>query len=463
MKSAGRRRTKLALRYAAALALLVVFLFPIYWLFMISFKTPAEVFAFPPVWWPARLQFSNYAVLFRDGDVRVIWNSLVIAGASTLLAMLLGSMAAYSLARFRTGGENLAIWIISQRMIPPIAIAFPVFLLFVWLGLVDTYRGLILLYTAFNLPYVIWMMRGYIADVPIELEESGAGRRMHALAGALEGRAADGADRALRHRDLHLRLRVERVPVRSRADPHVGVTFPVQVTHYFGGQSNFWAKISAISVLGTLPIFVVVAIMQRYLGPRHLDGRGQGLMSGLRVTGVHKAYGAVHAVRGIDLDIPAGAFVVLVGPSGCGKTTLLRAIAGLEEIIAGSIALDGREIQDERPRDRNIAMVFQNYALYPFLTVFENIAFGLRARRARRPRSAPGSGARPTCSTYPGCSIAIRASSPAASASGSRSAAPLCATQNSSCSTSRCRTSTPSSATRCGARSSACTSASARP
>ena len=105
-------------------------------------------------------------------------------------------------------------------------------------------------------------------------------------------------------------------------------------------------------------------------------------MSGLRVTGVHKAYGAVHAVRGIDLDIPAGAFVVLVGPSGCGKTTLLRAIAGLEEISAGSIALDGREIQDERPRDRNIAMVFQNYALYPFLTVFENIAFGLRARRA---------------------------------------------------------------------------------
>jgi multiple sugar transport system ATP-binding protein len=104
-------------------------------------------------------------------------------------------------------------------------------------------------------------------------------------------------------------------------------------------------------------------------------------MSGLRVNGVHKTYGTVHAVRGLDLDVPSGEFVVLVGPSGCGKTTLLRAIAGLEEISAGSIALGGREIQDESPRDRNIAMVFQNYALYPFLTVFENVAFGLRARR----------------------------------------------------------------------------------
>src|SRR3546814_14726126 len=86
--------------------------------------------------------------------------------------MFFGTIAAYSLVRFRTGGENLAIWIISQRMMPPVAIVFPVFLLYVWLGGVDTYWGLILLYTAFNLPYVIWMMRGYIMDIPIEMEAS---------------------------------------------------------------------------------------------------------------------------------------------------------------------------------------------------------------------------------------------------------------------------------------------------
>ena len=214
----------------------------------------------------------------------------------------------------------------------------------------------------------------------------------------------------------------------------------MQISQYFGSQSTFWAKIGAMSVLGTLPVFVAVAMLQRYLGARHLDGRGQGLsMSGLSITGVHKPYGAVHAVRGIDLDIPSGEFIVLVGPSGCGKTTLLRTIAGLEEITAGTIALGGRDIHDARPRDRNIAMVFQNYALYPFLTVFENIAFGLRARRT--PKAEIDARVRRAADMLDisGCSSAIRASSPAASASGSRSAARSCATQSSSCSTSRCR------------------------
>ena len=104
-------------------------------------------------------------------------------------------------------------------------------------------------------------------------------------------------------------------------------------------------------------------------------------MGRLTITGLKKSYGGTPAVRGVDLDIPDGAFTVLVGPSGCGKSTLLRTIAGLEEADDGLIEIDGAVMNDVRPRDRNIAMVFQNYALYPYLTVFENIAFGLRARR----------------------------------------------------------------------------------
>ena len=139
---APRRRTlRLTARYAAAIALTVVFLFPVYWLFMISFKTPEEIFHSPPVWYPARIQFANFAVLFKDGDAVTVCNSLLIAGRSTLIAMVLGTLCAYSLARFKTGGENLAVWIISQRMMPPIAIMFPFFLLYVWLGWVDTYYG----------------------------------------------------------------------------------------------------------------------------------------------------------------------------------------------------------------------------------------------------------------------------------------------------------------------------------
>src|SRR5215468_2176991 len=104
-------------------------------------------------------------------------------------------------------------------------------------------------------------------------------------------------------------------------------------------------------------------------------------MADLKIMGLHKKYGAVHAVRGVDLEIPAGEFTVLVGPSGCGKSTLLRTIAGLEQADGGTIEIGGRVVNYVRPRDRDIAMVFQNYALYPYMNVYENIAFGLRARK----------------------------------------------------------------------------------
>ncbi len=104
-------------------------------------------------------------------------------------------------------------------------------------------------------------------------------------------------------------------------------------------------------------------------------------MSDLKITNLHKHYGAFHAVKGIDLDVPSGEFTVLVGPSGCGKSTLLRTIAGLEDASSGKIEIGGQDVTWARPRDRNIAMVFQNYALYPYLTVKDNVAFGLRSRK----------------------------------------------------------------------------------
>jgi sn-glycerol 3-phosphate transport system ATP-binding protein/multiple sugar transport system ATP-binding protein len=95
---------------------------------------------------------------------------------------------------------------------------------------------------------------------------------------------------------------------------------------------------------------------------------------------VEKAFGANPILRGVDLDIPEGSFAVLVGPSGCGKSTLLRLVAGLEEADSGSIWLAGRDVTKQPPRDRDVAMVFQSYALYPHLSVRENLAFGLKLR-----------------------------------------------------------------------------------
>jgi multiple sugar transport system ATP-binding protein len=105
-------------------------------------------------------------------------------------------------------------------------------------------------------------------------------------------------------------------------------------------------------------------------------------MANVRITGLHKRFpGGVVAVRGVDLDIPDKEFTVLVGPSGCGKSTLLRTIAGLEEASEGTIEIGGEVVNDFRPRDRDVAMVFQDYALYPHMSVAKNIGFGLKARR----------------------------------------------------------------------------------
>lgn len=260
-----RPAVRLSLRYLTALLLTVIFLFPIYWLFIISLKTPEEIFAFPPVWYPKSLQFANYRVLFKDGDAVTVWNSLVLAGVSTILAMIIGTLAAYSLVRFKTGGENLAVWIISQRMMPPVAIVFPIFLLYVFFGWVDTYHGLIILYTAFNLPYVIWMMRGYIEDIPLELEESAlvdGCSRWEVLWKVVFPMARTGLFATAVFTFVFAWNEFLFALVLTRTEV---ITYTVQVTHYFGGQSNFWAKIAAMSVLGTVPVFIAVATMQRYL------------------------------------------------------------------------------------------------------------------------------------------------------------------------------------------------------
>ena len=107
-------------------------------------------------------------------------------------------------------------------------------------------------------------------------------------------------------------------------------------------------------------------------------------MASVDIQDVRKFYGQLETIKGVTVDVPDGAFVVLVGPSGCGKSTLLRMIAGLEDISGGTISIGGRVINDVEPKHRDIAMVFQNYALYPHMTIAENMGFSLRL--AKRPK-----------------------------------------------------------------------------
>ena len=107
-------------------------------------------------------------------------------------------------------------------------------------------------------------------------------------------------------------------------------------------------------------------------------------MASLSLKGIEKKYpNGFHAVKNFNLDIADKEFIIFVGPSGCGKSTTLRMIAGLEDITDGTLEIDGKVMNDVEPKDRDIAMVFQNYALYPHMTVYDNMAFGLKLRKTR--------------------------------------------------------------------------------
>src|SRR5690606_25912929 len=107
-------------------------------------------------------------------------------------------------------------------------------------------------------------------------------------------------------------------------------------------------------------------------------------MTAVELSQVKKSFGSVDVINGVDRDIEQGEFIVFVGPSGCGKSTLLRLIAGLEDITSGTLKIGGEVVNDVPPSKRGIAMVFQSYALYPHMTVYDNMAFGMKIARENK-------------------------------------------------------------------------------
>jgi sn-glycerol 3-phosphate transport system ATP-binding protein len=108
-------------------------------------------------------------------------------------------------------------------------------------------------------------------------------------------------------------------------------------------------------------------------------------MATVTLENLKKSFGRTDVIHGVDIDIQDGEFIVIVGPSGCGKSTLLRMVAGLETVTSGEVRIDGRRVNEEEPMDRDIAMVFQNYALYPHMSVFDNMAYGLKIAKVPKP------------------------------------------------------------------------------
>ena len=170
----GRRKLGSGAARFLVIGLFVIFvLAPLYWVVITSIKPSSDYLTVPPVWFPAQPTIVHYtAALFSYRGLQGLLNSLIVASASTVLSAAMGTMMAYSLARFNTGGQHLAFWVLSQRFLPPVAIVLPLFLLFRSWGLYDTHFGLIVAYTFMTLPLSVWMMYAYFRQLPKSLEEA---------------------------------------------------------------------------------------------------------------------------------------------------------------------------------------------------------------------------------------------------------------------------------------------------
>ena len=447
---------------------LVFVLLPLYWMFNTSIKPSDDYLAIPPVWFPDAPTLVHYeAALFAYRGLDGLINSLIVSLAATALSALLGTLMAYSLARYNTGGQHLSFWVLSQRFLPPIGIVLPVFLIYRGVGLYDTHVGLIIAYTVFTLPVSVWMMFAYFRGMPKSMEEAAlvdGCTRWEAFWRVAVPLAAPGIVAAAVFAFIACWTEFFFALILTS---RTAFTLPTVFRAFIGFQGAQYGEAAALAIVSLVPS-IALGVLAQTTSRARADAR-----RGARIgTQQWRKSGSPACTSDMAPFPPCvaststfrdGEFTVLVGPSGCGKSTLLRTIAGLEEASEGTIEIGGEVVNDFRPRDRDVAMVFQDYALYPHMSVAKNIGFGLKARKM--PQAGNGGARcrwRRACSASPSCSTATRASFPAASASASRSAAPSCATRASFSSTSRSPIWTRSCATRCAARSSGSTSRSPR-
>jgi multiple sugar transport system permease protein len=175
--AAARRRRPLRPATVARIAFvgfwLLFLLIPLYWMFITSIKPSNDYLAVPPIWFPDEPTLLHYtAALYAYRGLDGLINSLIISTSATILSAFFGTLMAYSLARFNTGGQHLSFWVLSQRFLPPIAVVLPFFLIYRVLRLNDTHVGLIIAYTVFTLPVSVWMMFAYFRQMPGSLEEA---------------------------------------------------------------------------------------------------------------------------------------------------------------------------------------------------------------------------------------------------------------------------------------------------
>lgn len=259
------------LQYSTVIFASVLFSFPLLWIILTGFKTRLQTFQIPPVW-----IFKPTLENFRDvffGEVargvpfsQVYLNSIIISTVATIIPLILASLAAYSFARFNfTGKSQLAVFVIGTRMLPPIAIVIPIYIMFSNLMLVDSRLSLIIAYSGLNLPFATWMLRGFFLQIPRELEESAmidGCTRLGALWRIILPLAAPGMAATaifsfvLAWNDFTFALVLA---------THDAITLPVAAARFRTDEGPLWGQIGAAAGLVLLPLIVMTFALQRHI------------------------------------------------------------------------------------------------------------------------------------------------------------------------------------------------------
>jgi len=247
----------------------LIYLFPSYWTVITSFKLRNEIFNWPPIFIPQKISLSNYKEVF--GGTSILWyakNSLIFTSLSVIMSMIIGCLGAFSLAAYkwkRGVGKGFLMWIISLRMMPPIAIAIPIFLLLSKLGLIDTYIGLTVVYTFMNLPFIIWMMYIFFREIPNEISEAAlidGCSKMKILLKIFLPLSTPGLFTTLL---LSSVLTWNEFLFATKLTSFNTRTLPVLISGFIGDRALYWGEMCAVGTIALVPMVIIAVLIQKYI------------------------------------------------------------------------------------------------------------------------------------------------------------------------------------------------------
>lgn len=264
-----RRRVRTiftVLRFLLIAVFFIIFLFPVYWIAVGAFKVEGEFFHYPPVFWPSHFDFENFVRgLTTFGGAEALVSSLIVALANTILVIAFGVLLAYSMGRFNVGGDNMSFFVLSLLFAPPVIATMPLFIIWKTLKMLDTYPVLFLSYILINMPFAVWIMKGFFEDIPHGIENAalldGYSRfhafRKYVLPLAVPGIAVTALFVFIFSWNEYL---FALIFTRSRAS-----TLPITLAGMTGGHEIPWGEISALSLIAILPGVILTLFFQKYL------------------------------------------------------------------------------------------------------------------------------------------------------------------------------------------------------